>query len=283
MITDGDPKPIKRALMETIGGDLEKRKESFESDYEQIKDVPKQLTKEEKERIKEILRHNENELNDLSYREALKYDNRNFWKFYYALLKNKHQFLTLIENRDYNAKGIKLFLCFFSFAFGYATNALFFDDDTMHKINEDGGDFNFWYQLPQIMYSTIISYFLENFLNFLALSEEDIVSIKQEKVIKNVGRKAKEVARTLSIKFFFFYVLSFILLIIFWYYVGCFGVVYKNTQIHLMKDTLIGFGTSSLYPFAMYILPPIFRVPSLKSYSKTKEAMYKFSQALLFF
>jgi len=205
-----------------------------------------------------------------------------FFVFYFALLRNKHIFLTLLEKKDYNARCIKVFLCFFSFAFGYATNALFFNDDTMHKINEDGGDFNFWYQLPQIIYSSIISYILENFLNYLALSEEDIISVKQEKV-KTVGRKGKEVLRALRIKFIFFFIISFILLLMFWYYISCFCSVYKNTQYHLIKDTLISFGTSLATPIGLEILPAIFRIPALKSHSKTKAIMYKFSQLLQLF
>ena len=260
-----------------------KNNEILDSDYENIKAIPRQLTEEEKERIKEILKFNENELNDLTYREALKYDIRKFWQLYFALLKSKHNLITLVENRDYNSKGIKIYLCFFSFSFGYAVNGLFFDDDTMHKIHEDGGSFNFWYQLPSIIYSNIISYILENFLNYLALSEDEVITLKKEKVIKHIGRKAKDALRTLTIKFFFFYLLSFLSLLVFWYYIACFSAVYKNTQYHLIKDTLIGFVTSMAYPLGICLIPVIFRIPSLKGYSKTKESMYKLSQALLFF
>ena len=252
-------------------------------DTEGDKAPSKSFTDKQKQKIKDILKYNDDELNDLTYKEAVKYDHRTFFQFYFALLKSKHNLITLIESKDYNAKIIKVFLLFFSFAFNYAVNALFFDDDTMHKIHEDGGNFNFWYQLPQIAYSTIISYILENFLNFLALSEDEVLNVKREKIVKNVGRKGKETLRRLSLKFMLFYFISFFLLVLFWYYVSCFCAVYKNTQYHLIKDTLVSFGTSFLYPFGMYLIPPMFRIPALKSYSKAKAAMYKFSQLLLFF
>ena len=104
-----------------------------------------------------------------------------------------------------------------------------------------------------------------------------------ERWIKNVPRKAHDITRALSIKFFFFYIISFILLVVFWYYISCFCAVYKNTQYHLIKDTLIGFGTSILYPLALELLIPLLRIPSLKGYSKVRLTMYKFSQMLLFF
>jgi len=283
MITEFDSKP-KMEKMQTIGGDGKIKNEKNVEDIKGKKNKNiKYLTANQKEKIRSSLKHTDNELNDLSYKDAIKYDYRTFWGLYFSLLKSKHLLLTLLENRDYNAKGIKVFLCFFSFALGYATNALFFNDDTMHQIHEDGGEFNFWYQLPQIIYSAIISYIIENFLNYLAFSEEDVINLKKEKIEKNIEKKSNEVKRKIGVKVIFFYIISFILLIVFWYYIACFCSVYKNTQYHLIKDTLIGFGTSLLYPFGICILPPIFRIPALKSYSKAKEAMYKFSQFLLFF
>ena len=283
MITEFDSKP-KMEKMQTMGGDGKIRNEKYVEDIKGKKNKNiKYLTANQKEKIRSSLKHTDNELNDLSYKDAIKYDYRTFWGLYFSLLKSKHLLLTLLENRDYNAKGIKVFLCFFSFALGYATNALFFNDDTMHQIHEDGGEFNFWYQLPQIIYSAIISYIIENFLNYLAFSEEDVINLKKEKIEKNIEKKSNDVKRKIGVKVIFFYIISFILLIVFWYYIACFCSVYKNTQYHLIKDTLIGFGTSLLYPFGICILPPIFRIPALKSYSKAKEAMYKFSQFLLFF
>ena len=257
---------------------------TLDSEEEEKKNKTIYFTEKQKQKIRDILKHNDDELNDLSYIEALKYDRRNFFQFYFALLKSKHLFIAVIESRDYNSRIIKIFLCFYSFSFGYAVNALFFSDDTMHKIHEDGGNFNFWYQLPQIIYSTIISYILENFLNYLALSEDDIISLKKEKVIERVGNKGKAIMRRLHYKFVFFFIISFIFLLVFWYYISCFCAVYRNTQYHLIKDTVISFGTSLLYPFGMYLLPPIFRIPALNNgYSGTKAAMYKFSKLLLFF
>ena len=47
------------------------------------------------------------------------------------------------NNNDYNSQIIKIFLFFFFFSIDFVINALFFNDDTMHKIYEDEGKFNF--------------------------------------------------------------------------------------------------------------------------------------------
>ena len=241
------------------------------------------VTEEEKEEIKRILKYNDTELNNMSYRDALKYDKRSFFEFYFALIKNKHQLITLFETRDYNSRIIKIFLFFFSFASCYAINGLFFDDDTMHAIYYNKGEYSFIDQLPQIVYSTIISYIFENLLNFLSLSEDDVIAIKQEKIIAQIDRKKNEVLKTLHIKFNIFFILSLFLLLLFWYYISCFCAVYKNTQYHLLTDTLISFGTSMCTPFPIYLAPPIFRIPSLKKKSKMNEILYGFSKILQFF
>ena len=57
-----------------------------------------------------------------------------------------------------------------------------------------------------------------------------------------------------------------------------FGVIYKNTQIHLLKDTLMSFGLSLIFPFLFYLLPGVFRILSLSNANKKREFLYNFSK-----
>ena len=156
-------------------------------------------------------------------------------------------------------------------------NALFFNDNTMHKIYQDGGKFNFIYQIPQILYSSIISSVLGVFLKSFSLSEKNILEIKNQNN-KNIEKNAKNLLKCLFYKFIIFFIFSFVLLLFFWFYLACFCAVYKNTQIHLFKDSIISFGFSLLYPFAIYLLPGIFRISALRAHEKNKEIMYNFSK-----
>ena len=183
-------------------------------------------------------------------------------------MKSDHIIIKILNSKDYNSLFIKIFLCFYNFSLSYTITALFFNDDTIHQILEDEGKFNFLYQLPQIIYSSIISYFFGIILDFLALSEDNILALKIERVPKNAMQKAKDLLRILKIKFIFFFVLSIIFILFFWYYLMCFSAVYKNTQYHLLKDNIIGFGTSLLTPFGTKLLPLLFRVIGLKSKNK---------------
>ena len=59
-----------------------------------------------------------------------------------------------------------------------------------------------------------------------------------------------------------------------------FCTIYKNTQFHLLKDTLMSFGISMFTPFGFYLLPGIFRIPALSNPKNKRECIYKFSKVL---
>ena len=149
----------------------------------------------------------------------------------------------------------------------------------MHQIYEDGGAFNFIYQIPKIILSSIISSILNVLLKSLSLTEKNVLDIKHEK--KNyLENKVPQVIKCLLYKFIIFFFISFIFLFFFWYYLACFCAIYKNTQLHLIKDTIISFWLSMLYPIGIYFIPGIFRIPALKDKQSNKETMYKFSQII---
>ena len=185
---------------------------------------------------------------------------------------------TFYTSNDYNSKSIKISLFIFSFALSYTINALFFDDTLMHKIYEDQGSFNFIYQIPILLYSSMISSFINIIIHYLSLSQNDILEIKYEK--KNKAYRSIKILKCLNIKFILFYILSLLFLIFFWYYLSCFCAVYKNTQLYLIKDTLISYGLSLLYPFLINLLPGIFRISSLKAIKRDKHFIYKISRIL---
>ena len=103
------------------------------------------------------------------------------------------------------------------------------------------------------------------------------MEIKYEKNKYNIQSKAITVIRCLIIKFVSFFVISFIFLSLFWYYLSCFCAVYKNTQKHLIKNTLIGLIIFFIYPFLLCLIPGIFRIPSL---NKPGKCLYKISKII---
>ena len=228
---------------------------------------------------KEKTNFNDYELNSLSYEEAIKFDNRSYWEYYLSLIRTKQLIVfTFYTYSDYNSKIIKISLFFFAFALFYIINALFFNDTTMHQIYEDKGVFNFLYQIPQILYSTIISVAIKTILNILSLTEKNIIEIKNQKTYVLAHNVMKKKQKILLIKFILFFIFSFLFLGLFWYYISSFCAVYKNTQLYLIEDTAISFGISLIYPFAISLIPGFLRIHSLKN--KNKACLYRISKII---
>ena len=233
--------------------------------------------KSKKKGDKIILEYKDYELNILNYKKALKFDKRTYFQYYISLLKINHLFIfSFFPNKDYNSRIIKIFLFFFFFIIHFTINAIFFNDNTIHKIYIDQGNYNFIYQIPQIIYSSLISGIITALIKFLSLSQDNIIQLKHTKK-KAINKKHQKLLDTLKIKFILFFILSFLLLLFFWYYISCFCGVYINTQIHLIKDTIISFTMSLLYPFGICLIPGIFRITAL---SLKKRYLYKLSLLL---
>ena len=211
---------------------------------------------------KSKLELNDSELNDLNFEDAIIKDKRTCFEYYISLVKINHSVIFIFNNGDYNSKVIKLSIFIFNLSSSITINALFFTDSTMHTIYIDEGLYNIIYQLPQIIYSALISQLLNIFIQFLGFSENTILALKNGS-IKNINKREKEIIGILKKKFIFFYIIDFILMIAFLYYISCFCEIYKNTQIHLFKDSLISFGVSLVIPFIIYIFPGILRICGL--------------------
>ena len=223
---------------------------------------------------------NDTELDDLEYQLAIIYDKRTFFQFYWSQLKQNHLIIfAFVPNNDYNLIYVKIALFIISFGLFFTINGFFFSDDTMHKVYEDNGKFDIIYQIPQIFYSSIISSIANILLRNLSLSESNILKLKTESAsnINNAKKKARQIENCLKIKLIIFFILSFLLMLFFWYFISCFCAVYKNTQIILIKDTLISFLSSMLYPFILCLIPGCFRIPALRAKSKDMKCLYKFS------
>ena len=209
---------------------------------------------------------------------SLKNDKRTYCQYYISLLKTQHNLISVFNNNDYNSRIIKINLFLIGFSIEYTINALFYNDDTMHKIYKTKGEFDLETQIPIAFYSTIISNILNYPLNFLALSNAPIINFKQDNSIINIKERTKLLINNLIIKFILYFIISFLFLLFFWYFISIFGVIYRNTQIHLLKDTLISIGLSLFIPFLYYLLPGLFRITALSNTNKKRECLYNFSK-----
>ena len=221
----------------------------------------------------------DDELNSLDYEYALNIDTRSYCQVYYSLLRQNHLIIfTFCVKNDYNIFLLKFALFLITIALFLFINALFFEDDSLHKLYEDEGKYNFLYQIPKILYSTIVTQIISSLLEKLSLSQDEILNIKENYNLKEINNEVKKAIKYITIKVVLFFIVSIILLFGFWYYLSAFCAVYYNSQIPLLNDNIASFLTSMIYPFLLDLVPVIFRIISLTNKMK---CLYIFSKILI--
>ena len=150
----------------------------------------------------------------------------------------------------------------------------------MHNIYKSEGQLDLFSQIPHIFYSTVISSIISIVIKMLALSNKNMLKIKQINNTKKAMKESSILLGKLIIKFNLFFLFNFVLLVFFWYFISAFCAVYKNSQIILIENTLSSFGLSLLYPLGLNLIPGLLRIPSLKSESRNHELLYKFSKII---
>ena len=211
-------------------------------------------------------------------------DKRSYFQYYLGLIRKKHIIIfTFFPIEDYNLVSLKIASFLLQFSLYFTLNALFFTDDTIHQIYLDNGEMDFKFHVPQLIYTSLISTAINIVIRNLSLSEKNIIIIKQAKSLSSAIKNGNKAKKLLKIKLIVFFLVSFILILFFWYYLSCFCAVYTNTQIILIKDSLISFGLSMIYPFGINLIPGIFRITALRAPKKDKKCLYEFSQIVSLF
>ena len=161
---------------------------------------------------------------------------------YYNFLQYSQLIIfTFIIKTDFNLRSIKISLFLFSFIIYFTFNTLFFTDETMSHIYNKGGTFDFIYNLPKTIFSSLCCGVINFLLKFLSLSQNDIKILNNIKNEKERNFKLSKLMKCWKCKIIIFYFLIIILMSLFHVYVMTFCTVYRNTQKHLIKVFLLVF------------------------------------------
>ena len=215
------------------------------------------------------------DLNNLPYEKAVELDKRKFSQIYWSRLKSKHLFIfTFISCDDHNLVYIKIARFLFLICTSMAMNVIFFFDSSMHKIYLDYGKYNFIQQIPQIIYSSIISLIIEILIGMLSYTDNNIYEIRQ--IEEYNQEKIKKIVKSIKIKLVIFFIVTFIFFAFYWYLIASFCAVYNNTQFIYMKDFATSFSLGLIYPFAIQLCFALLRIFTLRDKNKSRSFLYKF-------
>ena len=214
----------------------------------------------------------------MKFEEAIINDKRTYISSYWSVIKYSQILIfTFYTNDDYNDRLLKIALFFNSMSLFITINSLFFNDSSMSHIYYEKGKYEFIYEIPKIILSSIITFIIKFTMSFLCLTHDKIKDLKKNENLEEINEKISKIYSCLKIKLVIFYVLLFILNCFYIYYTSIFCSVYNNTQLHLIKDSLLSFTISLIVPFLLVFFSTFLRLIALK---KNIKILYNISKII---
>ena len=207
----------------------------------------------------------ESELIGLSYNYALKIDNRNRTEYFFSLIKGNIKILSACLNgKDYNIQLVKYSLFVFEIACTLTINALFYNDEAIYEINQNNDGDSFFKSNARVIYSTLITGFLNLIIKNLAFTHNNIIKLRFYKDVQEAEKEIPKLVKRLKIKYILFLILNILINFTFLYYITAFCAIYPNIQTNLLTDSLKSLLISLSYSILLALLSSILRINSLK-------------------
>ena len=283
-----DKNKIESSSMEKIGKNNNFKKDNFfitnesknnfeiintektSSDFrkEELKNnlTPEEITNKEK-KIKG-LKYN---LGKLKYEDALIFDKRSIkQKYWDYLLQSQlilsHFYADLILELRY----IKIIALLINLALQFFFNCFFYTDECISDIYHRNGVISFFSDLPKVIYSILMSFFINTVLNFLSFYEDDLIEIVfNENNNKIYWEKSNKVLHNFYYRINVFVGVVIVFELFFLYYCTAFCAVYPNNQLLLLFSFFQDLIINLLLPFILCFIIAIFKHLSIQKRMKT--------------
>ena len=236
----------------------------------------------EKSKKTQIYEYENDELNELPFKRAVKYDKRSFCQYYWNILMFSHIILNVFfRHNDYNLFYVKLGLLFMTFPINITMNIFFYTNKSI-KVSyvKSLDDISvFWDNIANSIYSSLLSSTLLIMLKLICLTHNSVRVLRKFKDLKYARDKSKCVLRCIKIRVTLYYLLSFAFVGTFGFYVLCFCAIFENTQKQLVKSTFTSWLISLIYPLVICLVTSLFRQLSFKFKNRI---LYAIKQILQF-
>ena len=219
-------------------------------------------------------------INNLSFEEALKSDNRTYFQIYKYYIINSEIVLNIIFNPNYlELTSLKIIFLMFIIGSEGLFNALFYQDKYINNLYDNNGKYNIFFNLPKSLLSLLIVYIIDIFLFHLITSRNKFQEILENSTIKNYQNEFESTIKCLKKKIIIFFIIDFILTGFAWYYCSIFCALYQNTSKYWAYSLLISFAIHLILPFIFCFIPTTLRYCAFK---KKNKKIYNFNKLMEF-
>jgi hypothetical protein len=217
-------------------------------------------------------------LNNYNFEEAIKYEDRSFWRIFFIYLIAKDGSLNLIFLKvPLELKPLRICLFIFNYACDFSLNALFYLSQNISDKYHYKGHYKILFTLINNMTislsSTVATFIIIHIFQSLTHSSEKIEGLfrEQEKLLKEdknykvkdatkmeIQNEIVKILKCLKIKIIFFLIFEFSFLIFFFYYITIFCQIYQSTQLSWLLDSILSYVISILFTLVLSFLCTIF-------------------------
>ena len=184
-------------------------------------------------------------LDKLSYAVAIKKDNRTFGKLLIIRIKQFHPVYKCFISTQKKTKYHNIISFIFGLSSDLAFNAFFYSDTYISNTYRKG--YNFFYELPKSIISSLISTIVRLLANLLIVDfpdEEEMAKATSAGERRRLLNKINNSTRS-------FFILVVLLSLLFWYFVTAFCAVYRKSQMNWLYGALTSFAISLVIPFVL--------------------------------
>ena len=207
---------------------------------------------------------------NMSYKDALIFDKRNFFLTFYYYLLRKIELLNLFFNRSvFESFFLLLSVYLLSLLMDFTMNSLLYSDDYMEKKYKNNGKLDFFSSFFLSFLSNIISFciiwLINRLINYSLILELVYLEVKNA---KNYYKLLSIIIPIIKKRLIIYIIINLIISIFCCYYLTIFCIIYKNSQYSLFINYLTGNITSLLIAIILSIIISLLRKISIYKYNK---------------
>jgi hypothetical protein len=206
------------------------------------------------------------ELNDIPYTQALRIDNRNWFRMFVSVIAHEIEIINIFYYRKpYNHMTIIFSTYTFELCLDLTLNTLLYTDDVVSEKYNNNGSLKFFTSLSlsfmSNVFASIIAFIVGKLADYADILELMISNVTKEKqYISNIIKFKKY----LAIKLTGFYIIQMIINLAMCYYLMIFCTVYHKTQWSIMLNYLLGITQSIGISLGLALITSLIRYLSIK-------------------
>ena len=216
---------------------------------------------------------------DMEFDDALKYDSRTFWEYFYEKFKENQIIMNTFFNPD-NLKPltIKIMLLLLNIDLYFVVNGFFYSEnyisELFHSDKEEKFFSYFTRSISRFFYTTIVGVIISTIMDCIFVEEKKVkrLFIREKENHKQLKHEISLIIRSIKINYIIFLVICYIISIFSWYYVSCFNNVYPKVKIEWIKSSITIMIIMQILSFLAGFLVALIRLISFKCKS---EKLYK--------